>query len=136
MKIKIIPFADKVSLPVRKHYNDAGADVYCPQDIFIGSGKTEKIALGFGVVVPDGFTGFVYPRSNLANKGVSCELAPIDSGYRGEIHAIVTNHSAEAVMLKAGSRIGQLIIQPIVVADFVTELGEEREEGAFGSTGE
>lgn len=136
MKIKVIPFADKVSLPVRKHYNDAGADVYCPEDIFIGAGKTEAIALGFGLEIPDGFMGLVYPRSGMAREGIVCELPPIDSGYRGEIHAVVSNLTDEAVLLQEGIRIGQLVIQPIVLADFVTELGEERKEGAFGSTGE
>ena len=136
MKIKIIPFAGKLALPVRKHYNDAGADVFCPEDVFIGSGKTEAIALGFGLEIPDGFMGLVYPRSSMAREGVVCELPPIDSGYRGEIHAVISNLTDKAVRLQKGTRIGQLVIQPVIIADFVTELGEEREEGAFGSTGE
>lgn len=137
MKIKIIDFSEgKLTAPLRAHYNDAGADVYCPKDIFIGAGKTEKIPLGFGLEIPDGFMGLVYPRSSMAKEGIVCELPPIDSGYRGEIHAVVSNLTDEAVLLQEGIRIGQLVIQPIVLADFVTELGEEREKGAFGSTGE
>lgn len=137
MKIKILDFSGGgLSLPLRAHYNDAGADVYCPKDIFIGAGKTEAIALGFGLEIPDGFMGLVYPRSGMAREGIVCELPPIDAGYRGEIHAVVTNLTDEAVLLQEGIRIGQLVIQPVVLADFVTELGEEREEGAFGSTGE
>lgn len=137
MKIKILDFSGGgLSLPLRAHYNDAGADVYCPKDIFIGAGKTEAIALGFGLKIPDGFMGLVYPRSGMAREGIVCELPPIDSGYRGEIHAVVTNLTDEAVLLQEGIRIGQLVVQPVVLADFVTELGEEREEGAFGSTGE
>lgn len=136
MKIEIIPFTKKVAMPVRSHYNDAGADVFCPRDIFIGAGKTETIALGFGLKIPDGFMGLIYPRSSMTKEGIVCELPPIDSGYRGEIHAIITNLTDAAVMLQCGARIGQLVVQPIVIADFVTELGAEREEGAFGSTGE
>lgn len=137
MKIKILDFSGgRLSLPLRAHYNDAGADVYCPKDIFIGAGKTEAIALGFGLEIPDGFMGLVYPRSGMAREGIVCELPPIDSGYRGEIHAVVSNLTDEAVLLQEGIRIGQLVIQPVVLADFVTELGKEREEGAFGSTGE
>ena len=66
---------------------------------------------------------------------VVCELPPVDSGYRGEIHAIVSNVGNEARTLPKDSRIGQLIIMPVVIADFVNDLGGERGKGAFGSTG-
>lgn len=135
MKIKVIPFNDDLQMPVRKHYNDAGADVFCPRDTFIGAGKTEKIPLGFGVEVPDGYMGLIYSRSGLSAKGLACEMPPIDSGYRGEIHAVITNHTDEAVVFEAGQRIGQLVIQPVIIADFVTDPGELRGDGAFGSTG-
>jgi dUTPase len=45
------------------------------------------LSLGFGLIIPDGFAGYVFPRSSMAAKGLVCELPPIDSGYRGEIHA-------------------------------------------------
>ena len=85
--------------------------------------------------LPDGYAAFVFPRSGWASSGVVCELPPIDSGYRGEIHAIVTNCSNQKAYIKNGDRIGQLVITPIVVADFVIESGPERGSGAFGSTG-
>lgn len=136
MKIKLLDFSGGAfSMPFRAHYNDAGADVCCPLDIFIGAGKTEAVPLGFGLEIPDGFMGLVYPRSGMAKEGVVCELPPIDSGYRGEIHAVITNQTDEAILINEGTRIGQLVIQPVVLADFVTELGEERNKGAFGSTG-
>lgn len=137
MKIKLIDFSEGGFIPPhRAHYNDAGADVYCPKDVFIGAGKIEVIPLGFGLEIPDGFMGLIYPRSGLAREGVICELPPIDSGYRGEIHAVVTNMTDEAVQIAKGIRIGQLVIQPIVIADFTDSLGETRDKGAFGSTGE
>ena len=98
-------------------------------------GGIAKIPLGFGLEVPDGYAAYVFPRSSLAAKGVVCELPPVDSGYRGEIHAIVSNVGNEARMLPKDSRIGQLIIMPVVIADFVNDLGGERGKGAFGSTG-
>lgn len=61
---------------------------------------------------------------------------PVDSGYRGEIHAIISNISSRTQAIKKGVRIGQLIITPVVIADFVSGLGEERGTGGFGSTGE
>lgn len=136
MKIKLIDFgaaADQV--PVRKHYNDAGADVYMRMNLTIPRHSSQKIGLGFGVEIPDGYTGFIFPRSGLCAKGITCELPPIDSGYRGEIHAVVTNCTENAFQLKAGDRIGQLVIFPVVLADFVWDLGDERGTGAFGSTG-
>ena len=130
VKIKIIDFGlPENHRPLRSHANDAGADVYMPFDCTLEPGGIAKIPLGFGLEVPDGYAAYVFPRSSLAAKGVVCELPPVDSGYRGEIHAIVSNVGNEARTLPKDSRIGQLIIMPVVIADFV------RGKGAFGSTG-
>lgn len=72
----------------------------------------------------------------MAVKGLVCELPPVDSGYRGEIHAITSNVSNQIQELTKGSRVGQLVIAPVVIADFVTDLGAERGTGGFGSTGQ
>jgi len=136
VKIKIIDFGlPENRRPFRSHANDAGADVYMPFDCTLEPGGIAKIPLGFGLEVPDGYAAYVFPRSSLAAKGVVCELPPVDSGYRGEIHAIVSNVGNEAQTLLKDSRIGQLIIMPVVIADFVRDLGGERGAGAFGSTG-
>lgn len=138
MKIQVIDFGYD-SLPMRAHDNDAGADVYvCMHDCnskWIEPHTTVKIPLGLGLVLPDGYAAYVFPRSGLSSQGIVCELPPIDSGYRGEIHAIVHNGNAHPVHICNGDRIGQLVIMPIVVAEFVTETGKERGDGAFGSTG-
>ena len=138
MKIKIIDYGYK-TLPFRAHANDAGADVHvCLHDgeaIGIYPHQTVKIPLGIGLVLPDGYAAYVFPRSGLSSKGIVCELPPIDSGYRGEIHAIVTNCSDVKYVVRNGDRFGQLVIMPVVVADFITEDIEERGTGAFGSTG-
>ena len=139
MKVKIIDFGYE-KLPFRAHENDAGADVHiCLHDgeekIALWPHETKKIPLGLGLCLPDGYAAYVFPRSGLSSKGITCELPPIDSGYRGEIHAIVTNCSNEKVILDNSDRIGQLVIIPVVIADFVTETGPERGDGAFGSTG-
>lgn len=136
MKIKMIDFGLAPEKPVRAHYNDAGADVIACQGTMVPAHTTEKISLGFGVEIPDGFVGFIFPRSSLSSRGITCELPPIDSGYRGEIHAVITNHTSEAFYVNPGLRIGQLVILPCVLADFEWSLGEERGTGAFGSTGE
>lgn len=137
MKIKIIDYSEgrDLQLPKRAHYNDAGADVYNPEAIYVANGQTVSIGLGFGVMIPDGFMGMIYVRSGMAKKGITVEMPPIDSGYRGEIHCLITNHTGQAIRLEKGDRIGQLVVQPIILADYVEELSEERGTGAFGSTG-
>lgn len=136
MKIKLIDFGIKENRrPYRPHGNDAGADVYMPYDCTLKPGDIEKVPLGFGVEIPDGYAGYVFPRSSMAAKGLVCELPPVDSGYRGEIHAIISNVSNQTHTIAKDSRIGQLVILPVVIADFVSELGKKRGTGAFGSTG-
>lgn len=146
MKIQLIDFGGK--RPDRAHYNDAGADVFAhiPNDwdeyrnsgepaIVIRSGETKKIPLGIGVRLPDGFMMNVYPRSGLSSKGIDCKLPPIDSGYEGEIHAIVYNGSNDYFTIRNGDKIGQLVMVPIVLCDFTWETpGEKRGANGFGST--
>lgn len=134
MTIRIIPFGPQ-PLPKRAHYNDAGADCYVAEDMVLPAHTTLPVALGFGLVMPDGMVGFICPRTSLTKKGISCELAPVDSGYRGEIHALMTNHTNEDYCIKRNDRIGQIVIMPCVIADFTEEEQEERGTGAFGSTG-
>ena len=140
MKIKVIDYGYE-KLPIRNHYNDAGADVYIhvkdgAKTLRLPPNDTITIPLGFGLEMPDGYAAFIFPRSSLGREGIVCELPPVDSGYKGEIHAIVTNNTGKEKWIDDGTRAGQLIIFPVVIADFVSDLGQERGRGAFGSTGE
>ena len=137
MKIKLIDFGvPEGHRPYRAHDNDTGADVYMPYDCTLQPGEIAKVPLGFGIEVPDGYAGYVFPRSSMAVKGLVCELPPVDSGYRGEIHAIISNVSNEAHTISKDTRIGQFVITPVVIADFVSERKDERGTSAFGGTGE
>lgn len=137
MKIRLLDFGvPEDRRPFRPHDNDAGADVYMPYECTVKPGEIIKIPLGFGIEVPDGFAGFVFPRSSMAVKGLVCELPPVDSGYRGEIHAIISNVSNKEHTIRKDDRIGQLVIMPVIIADFVSEHGSQRGLGGFGSTGE
>lgn len=107
-----------------------------PYDYTLTTGEVVRIPLGFGLIIPDGFAGYAFPRSSMAAKGLVFKLAPIDSGYRGEIHAIISNVGAKPQILRKDSRVRQLIIIPILIADFVSELGEPRNKDSFGSTGQ
>lgn len=138
MKVKVIDFGYE-KLPFRAHSNDAGADVHvCLHEgnqVVLWPHETVKIPLGLGLCLPDGYAAYVFPRSGLSSKGITCELPPIDSGYRGEIHAIVTNCTDTKQIILNGDRIGQLVIMPVVIADFTTEDAEQRGANGFGSTG-
>lgn len=133
MRIKLLDFGGKT--PKRTHYNDAGADVFSPKDYVVWPGQQVVVPLGFGLELPDGWAGFVFPRTSLCQKGLTCELPPADSGYNGEYHAFIRNVSNETYHIKEGDRIGQLVLLPVLLADFYKDLGTERETGAFGSSG-
>ena len=69
MKIRILDYG-AYKLPTRAHENDAGADVYSPVSCVIQPGCVVKIPLGFGLVLPDGMMGLIYPRSSLSARGI------------------------------------------------------------------
>lgn len=135
MKIKLINFGYKHK-PYRAHENDAGADVYVQERIMLAPHSTTKVPLGFGLELPDGYAAYIFPRSGMSSKGIVCELPPIDSGYRGEVHAIVSNLGGNIQFLDEGTRVGQLVVMPVVIADFIDYDIKERGDGAFSSTGE
>lgn len=131
-------------LPTPRYANpgDAGLDLYAAEDVVLQPGRRAMIATGIAVAIPQGFAGFVQPRSGLAaRQGLSIVNTPglIDSGYRGEIKVIAINTDADdAITIKRGDRVAQLVIQevPTVSIVEVDELDEtERAAGGFGSTG-
>lgn len=136
VKITKLDCAPDAQVPSRKHYNDAGADVYTSMSINIMPHETMLIPLGFSIEVPDGYMACIFPRSSMALRGLVCEIPPIDSGYRGEVCAIVSNLIDHAQHIPEGTRIGQIVVIPCIICDFVTEFGDERGTCAFGSTGE
>lgn len=135
MKIQILKFDKYNKKPFRAHYNDAGADVYSTVNITIPPHCTAKIPLGFGLKIPTGFMGCIFPRSSYACNGIVSHIPPIDSGYTGEIHAIISNLNNFEFQIKEGDRLGQLVVMPIYICEFVEDLGEERGTNGFGSSG-
>lgn len=136
MKVKVIKFDNFEKMPVRAHWNDSGADVFATEDIVLLPHKVTKIDLGLGLELPNGYDACIYCKSGLSSKGIMASNAPIDSGYRGSINAILANINDYSVMFKKGEKVGQLVIRPVVYAEFVEDFNEEeRGSGAFGSTG-
>jgi dUTP pyrophosphatase len=132
----------ELPLPAYARPGDAGADLVTAVDVTLAPGERASLPTGLAVELPDGFAGFVHPRSGLASRcGLGLVNAPgtIDSGYRGEIKVIVINHDRERpIVLNRGDRIAQLVVQRVETARFVeaSELApSERGAGGHGSTG-
>ena len=132
-----------LSLPQRAQPGDAGLDLYAAIDATLEAGGGRALVpTGLAISIPEGYAGFVQPRSGLALKhGVTCLNTPglIDSGYRGELKVILVNTDpAQPYEVKKGERIAQLVIQEVAQTRLkeVDELpSSDRGEGGFGSTG-
>lgn len=135
MKVKIIKFDDFFKMPQRAHYNDSGADVFAVKDEIIPAHGSVAVPLGIGVELPDGYDIIIHSKSGLSKKGIGCFNAPVDAGYRGEVHALVYNVTDTPYEFKQGDKVGQLVCRPVVYCDYVEAFGDERGAGAFGSTG-
>ena len=155
MKIKITKLKPGVETPSRAHYNDAGLDCYCPEDVVLPAlatkghrapfgggnpylsvgGTPVMVPLGFSLDVPDGYMAVIKPRSSFNKAGIWTAIGTCDSGYHGEYKAVFVNLTPDDVVLKKGDRICQIVIEPVVLADLVESLGDEREGGGFGSSG-
>ena len=134
MKIKLIDFGFAIR-PERKHYNDTGADVALQEDIVIAPHETKVIPCGFGIDLPDGFNAHFQTRTSIAKQGLFIQQCAIDAGYKGELHMIVQNLTDKTFEFKTGDRLCYIEVYPCIYVDYVTNLGEERGTGAFGSTG-
>jgi len=129
-------------LPGRAHPGDAGTDLFAAQDVELAPGQRALVPTGIAIALPDGYAGFVHPRSGLAAKhGVTIVNAPgtVDAGYRGEIRVTLLNTDPDRpVRFQRGDRIAQLVIQRVaypVFHEVVNLPGSARGEGGFGSTG-
>lgn len=131
-----------VILPSYAYEGDAGLDLRANVDVDIAPFERKLISTGLAVAIPEGFAGFVQPRSGLALKsGLSLANTPglIDAHYRGELKVIAVNLDAnEPIHISKGERIAQLVIQrvPVVSLMEVDELDKtDRATGGFGSSG-
>lgn len=142
MRLAIRRLDPDLPLPGYAHSGDAGMDLYAAEDVVLEPHQRALVPTGIAVAIPEGFAGFVQPRSGLAIKqGLSLANTPglIDSHYRGEIKIIAVNlDHVTPISIRRGDKIAQFVIQAVVRADLVevAELDETvRGEGGFGSTG-
>ena len=128
-------------MPVRAYDGDAGLDLSACERVELGPGERALVPTGLAVAIPEGYAGYVQPRSGLAARhGISIVNTPglVDSGYRGELLVNLVNHDPAATfVVEPGMRIAQLVILPVPPVELV-EVDElpasERGVRGFGSS--
>lgn len=131
-----------VELPSYAYAGDAGLDLRASESVVLKPLERRLVSTGLAIAIPEGYAGFVQPRSGLAlRKGLSMANTPglIDAHYRGELKVCAVNlDSQNNIVIERGERIAQLVIQkvPVVTLTEVEELDEtDRGTAGFGSSG-
>jgi dUTP pyrophosphatase len=142
IEIPVVRLRDDAVVPRNAYAGDAGLDLSTCEPLELGPGERALAKTGLAVAIPEGFAGFVQPRSGLASRhGVAVVNSPglIDSGYRGEIQVVLLNTDRERTFVAGpGERIAQLVVLavPEVTLHEVDALPEsERGVRGFGSSG-
>lgn len=142
IKLPIKRLDPSVELPSYAYGGDAGLDLRSNEDVMLEPFERRLVATGLAIAIPDGYAGFVQPRSGLALcEGLSMANTPglIDAHYRGELKVCAINLDPHnPIHIERGERIAQLVIQkvPVVELEEVDELDEtDRGCGGFGSSG-
>jgi len=142
LEIPLVRVEADLQVPEYAKPGDAGVDLRSRVDVTIEPGERALVPTGLRIAIPDGYAGFVQPRSGLALRhGITCLNSPglIDSGYRGELAVLLINTDrTEAFRIERGERIAQLVIQAVASASFVevADLDDSaRGAGGFGHTG-
>ena len=137
MKLKVV-LDPEAKMPCRAHSADAGYDLFSREDATIFPNSGGKFDTGVHIAIPAGYVGFLKSKSGLnVNNGIQSE-GVIDAGYTGSICVKLYNHGSQAVEIKKGQKISQLVLLPIITPDLeqVDSLEDtERGNGGFGSTG-
>jgi len=141
IELSVTRLRAEATLPERAYAGDAGLDLATCERIELGPGERAVVPTGIAVAIPEGFAGFVQPRSGLAVRhGIAVVNSPglIDSGYRGEIRVVLLNTDRERPFVaEPGERIAQLVVLPVPELELV-EVDElpasERGVRGFGSS--
>ncbi len=131
-----------VELPTYAYEGDAGLDLRSNEDVTLAPFERRLVGTGLAIAIPEGYAGFVQPRSGLAlREGLSMANTPglVDAHYRGELKVCAINlDPSKSIHIERGERIAQLVIQQVPVVSLleVDELDEtDRGAGGFGSSG-
>ena len=135
MKILLDPGA---FMPTRAYPTDAGLDLYAKEEAVIFPDTVKTVETGVHVEIPSGYVGLLTSKSGLMSKKGVTSRGTIDSGYTGAIRVTLINHGDRTLKIKAGDKISQLVILPIITPEIevVDSLGKTaRGSKGFGSTG-
>ncbi|HEV3404591.1 MAG TPA: dUTP diphosphatase [Gaiellaceae bacterium] len=141
IELPIVRLRADAVVPQRAYEHDAGLDLAACERVELGPGERALVPTGLAVAIPEGYAGFVQPRSGLAvHHGITIVNTPglVDPGYRGELQVVLLNTDArEPFVVEPGMRIAQLVIVPVpgVEPVQVDELPvSERGGRGFGSS--
>jgi dUTP pyrophosphatase len=143
LRVPVVRIDPDLPLPSYARPGDAGLDLRAREDVVIPpAGGRALVPCGVAVALPEGYAGFIQPRSGLALRhGVTCLNSPglVDSGYRGELKVLLVNTDPTAAFtVTRGERIAQFVVQAVehVALDEVDELDDSHRGGeGFGHTG-
>ncbi len=142
LDVPVVRLDPDLPLPAYARPGDAGLDLLAREDVTLApAGGRALVPTGIAIAIPDGYAGFVQPRSGLALRhGVTCINSPglIDAGYRDELKvALVNLDPTEAFEVRRGERIAQLVVQAVARVEWqpVAALEGISRGGGFGSTG-
>ena len=141
LELPVRRLRDDAVLPEKAYAGDAGLDLATCERVELGPGERALVPTGLAVAVPDGYAGFVQPRSGLAaRRGITVVNSPglIDSGYRGEVKVVLLNTDpVESFVAEPGERIAQLVVLRVPAVELVEVdalPGSERGALGFGSS--
>jgi dUTP pyrophosphatase len=137
IEVAVRRLRDDAVLPRQAYEGDAGLDLSACERVLLGPGERAVVPTGVAVEIPDGYAGFVQPRSGLAARhGITIVNSPglVDSGYRGEVLVVLLNTDRnESFTVEPGMRIAQLVVLPVPQVDLSeVEALAESERGARG----
>jgi dUTP pyrophosphatase len=142
IRLEVRRLRPEAALPARAYDGDAGLDLAACETVTLEPGRRAVVGTGIAVAIPEGYAGFVQPRSGLAARhGISVVNSPglVDSGYRGEVLVVLLNTDPrEPFTVEPGMRIAQLVILPVPSLELVAvdELpASERGPRGHGSSG-
>lgn len=151
-ELKIFRVCENAKLPTRGTYYAAGLDLYCSKDTVLppwtnnvsrngGGFQPVRVSTGLRIELPVGTYGRITGRSGATMRKMFVLAGVIDSDYRGTIDAMMVNLSAQEVVIRAGERIAQLVVEKYLYTDIVEVTSADdlkptkRGESGFGSTG-
>jgi dUTP pyrophosphatase len=141
IELPVTRLRDDAVLPRQAYPGDAGFDLAACERVTLAPGERAMVGTGLAVAIPEGYAGFVQPRSGLASRhGISVVNSPglVDSGYRGELRVVLLNTDArESFTVEPGMRIAQLVVLPVPAVSLVEVdalIDSERGVRGFGSS--